>query len=123
MTTKLAYKQYKIPITTANSFLQTEVELPQEAKKVVGIRLDADRENMLYVRGGARIEISNNEIFPDEFPCKFLMFGKETPASERLHALDVSIATNKMKITHKDIDSPSLSFSAYSLIIIVAYEA
>lgn len=118
---KISYKQYTFDVTGA--LIDKQYDLPTEAKKVTGIRLDSPEETLLSNRGSCRIELSNREIFPEKFPAKFIMFGEEVPASERMHLLDELITAHNIKIRFQDEPSPSNPNPAtYPVTLIVRYE-
>ncbi|WP_338792308.1 hypothetical protein [Bernardetia sp. MNP-M8] len=118
---KVSYKQYSFDVT--DSRIDKQFDLPSEAKKVTGIRLDSPEETLLSNRGSARIEVSNREIFPENFPAKFIMFGEEVPASERIHLLDEPITAHTIKIRFQDEPSPSSpTTTVYPVTLIVRYE-
>lgn len=119
---KISYKQYTFEVT--GSLIDKQFDLPTEAKKVTGIRLDSPEETLLSNRGSARIEISNREIFPEDFPAKFIIFGSEVGASDRLYPLDEVISANSIKLRYKDKPSPSNPTTTvnYPVTLIVRYE-
>jgi hypothetical protein len=119
---KISYKQYTFTVT--GSLIDESFDLPSEAKKVTGIRLDSSEETLLLNRGSARIEISNREIFPEGFPAKFIFFGSEVGANERLYPLDEVVTANKVKIRYQDKPSPSNPTTTvnYPVTLIVRYE-
>ncbi len=119
---KISYKQYTFTINST-TIIDKKFELPSEAKKVTGIRLDSPDETLLATRGSCRIELSNRELFPEEFPARFLQFGREVPASERMHELDEVLTAFNLKIRFQDQPAPSSpALVPYSVTIIVRYE-
>lgn len=119
---KISYKQYSFTVT--GSLLDEAFDLPSEAKKVTGIRLDSPEETLLSNRGSVRVEISNREIFPEGFPAKFIIFGSEVGASERMYVLDEVVSANKIKLRYQDKPSPSNPTTSvnYPVTLIVRYE-
>ncbi|WP_338765823.1 hypothetical protein WAF17_02480 [Bernardetia sp. ABR2-2B] len=120
--TKVSYKQYTFNINST-TIIDKKFELPSEAKKVTGIRLDSPDEVLLATRGSCRIELSNRELFPEEFPARFLQFGREVPADQRMHTLDEVLTAFNLKIRFQDQPAPSSpALVPYSVTIIVRYE-
>jgi hypothetical protein len=125
MGNKIVEKVYSFEVDAAGELYSKKFDLDKNVALVRGIILSSDRSNLLYYRGSQRIEISGDEIFPEDYESKLLMSGISVPPDQRFRSLgDGVIAGNGVvKIQFKDSGIASgIAFAPYKVIIILQCE-
>ncbi|MBT1699478.1 hypothetical protein KK083_21450 [Fulvivirgaceae bacterium PWU4] len=99
-------------------------DLDKNVKVVHGILLSSDRPNLLFYRGSQRIEISGDEIFPEDYESKILMSGISVPPDNKFRKLGngVVAGNGEVKIQYKDTHNPNAPFTPYRVIITLQCE-
>lgn len=105
--------------------INKKFDLDKNVKLVRGIMLSSDRLNSLFYRGSQRIEISGDEIFPEDFESKILMSGLAVPPDQKYKTLGngVIAGNGEIKINYKDTNNPNAPFAApYRVIVMLQCE-
>jgi hypothetical protein len=124
METRLVDKTFSFTVT-AEGIVNKKFDLDKNVKVVRGILLSSDRPIFLFYRGSQRIEISGDEIFPEDFESKILMSGLSVPPDQKYRTLGngVVAGNGEVKIQYKDTYNPSAPvLDAYKVIIVLQCE-
>lgn len=116
-------KRFDIQITSANqSFTQT-FELDKVIRSVKGILFTSDKDDLLYYRGTQRVEINNEEFFPENYESKLLMSGINVPPVSRYYPLGgINPGNGLVKITYIDKDDGRTVFAPYRVSLYIDCE-
>jgi hypothetical protein len=89
-----------------------------------GIVISSDRPNLLYYRGTQRIELSGEELYPEDFETKMFMSGMAVAPDQKYKSLGngVIAGNGELKIQFKDTHNPNAPFEAYKVIITLLCE-
>ena len=124
MEARLVDKVYSFAVESQNAPVNKKFDLDKNVKLVRGIILSSDKPNLLFYRGSQRIEISGDEIFPEDFESKLLMSGIAVAPDQKYRSLGngVIAGNGEVKIQYKDTPNPNASFTTYKVIIILQCE-
>jgi len=124
MEARLVDKIYSFTVDAQNAPFNKKFDLDKNVKLVRGIILSSDKPNMLFYRGSQRIEISGDEIFPEDFESKLLMSGMAVAPDQKYRTLGngVVAGNGEVKILYKDTQNPNASFTLYKVIITLQCE-
>lgn len=116
MEKRLVDKVFSFVVDTEGAQVNKKFDLDKNVKIVRGILLSSDKPNFLFYRGSQRIEISGDELFPEDFESKILMSGLAVPPDQKYRSLgDGVIAGNgEVKIQYKDNSNAAAPFPADS---------
>lgn len=120
---KRVKKRYDIDVTAANALHTKTFELDKTVEKVHGVLFSSDRDDLMYYRGSAKVEINSDEIFPEGYESKLLMSGLNVSPNERYYNLGGVLPGNfKVKVEYKDTADARLQFAAYRVSIYLDVE-
>lgn len=124
MEARLVDKVYSFTVESQGAPVNKKFDLDKNVKLVHGIILSSDKPNLLFYRGSQRIEISGDEIFPEDFESKLLMSGIAVPPDQKYRSLGngVIAGNGEVKIQFKDTPNPNASFTSYKVIIVLQCE-
>jgi len=107
-------KRFDIQVTApSTSFTQT-FELEKTITKIKGLLFTSDRDDLLYYRGAARVEINKEEIFPIEYESKLLMSGLNVSPNDRFYDLGgLPPGNGHVKVQYQDTNYDGAAFVAY----------
>lgn len=116
-------KRYDIDVQTANSIHSKTFELDRNVTAVYGVLFASDRDDLMYYRGSAKVEINSEEIFPEGYESKLLMSGLNVSPNDRYYNLGGILPGNyKIKVEYKDIPDARLAFTPYRVSIYLDVE-
>ncbi len=121
---KMIEKRYSIEVTAAGEPYSKKFDLDKNIKLVHRLTMSSDNPKLLFYRGSQRLEISGDEIFPEEYESKLLMSGISVPPDQKFRTLgDGVVAGNgEIKVLYKDTENPNAPFSAYKVSFIFQCE-
>lgn len=121
---KVIEKIFSFSVTTAEVPVSKKFDLDKNVKIVRGILLSSDQPNLLFYRGTQRIEISGDEIFPEDYESKILMSGLSVPPDQKFRTLGDGVAAGngEVKIQFKDVANANAVFASYQVNIILQCE-
>jgi hypothetical protein len=124
MEARLVDKVYNFTVESQNSTANKKFDLDKNVKLVRGIILSSDKPNLLFYRGSQRIEISGDEIFPEDYESKLLMSGIAVAPDQKYRTLGSGVVAGngEVKFQYKDTQNPNASFTTYKVIIILQCE-
>lgn len=121
---RLVDKVYSFVVDTESGVYNKKFDLDKNVRLVRGMLLSSDSPIALYYRGSQRLEISGDEIFPENYESKLLMSGLSVPPDEKFRTLgDGVLAGNgEIKIQYKDLPNPNVPFAVYQVLITLRCE-
>jgi hypothetical protein len=124
MEARLVDKTFTFLVDTEGQPLNKKFDLDKNVKLVHAILLSSNMPNLLFYRGSQRIEISGDEIFPEDFESKILMSGMSVPPDQKYRSLGngVLAGNGEVKVQFKDTANPNAPFAAYKVSIILQCE-
>ena len=81
--TKYRYKRFTIAVPTAATSYSQKFVLDKDVVNVRGVLLTADRSDLLFYRGSQKIEISGEDIYPEDYESRLLMSGLSVPPDHK----------------------------------------
>lgn len=95
-------------------------ELDKTITAIIGLLVTSDKDDLLYYRGSQKIEINNEEYFPENYESKLLMSGINADVNQRYYKLEnVSPGNGKIKLTFQDTDDLRTAFTPYRVSLYV----
>ena len=124
MENRIVEKVFSFVADTEGESYNRKFDLDKNVSQVRGILMSSDKPNMLFYRGSQRIEISGDEIFPEDYESKILMSGIAVPPDQKFRSLGNGVVAGNglVKIQYRDNINPSAVFTAYKVIIILQCE-
>jgi hypothetical protein len=121
---KYLKKRYSFNVDTPNTSYPKKFDLDKNVKVVKGLLLSSGKPNQLYYRGSQKIEISGQEIFPDDYESRLLMSGLSVPPDNKYADLgdDVQAGNGEVKVYYKDTDNSLAPFDAYDVSLYLVCE-
>lgn len=116
-------KRYDIDVTAANALHTKTFELDKTVTAVHGILFASDRDDLMYYRGSAKVELNSDEIFPEGYETKLLMTGLNVSPNDRYYILGgVPPGNFKLKIEYRDTRDQRLQFASYRVSVYLDVE-
>jgi hypothetical protein len=116
-------KRYDIDVQTANAISSKTFELDKTVTAIHGILFTSDRDDLVYYRGSAKVEINSDEIFPEGYETKLLMSGLNVSPNDRFYNMGGVLPGNfKVKVEYKDTADARLQFASYRVSIYLDVE-
>ncbi|MFZ6012307.1 MAG: hypothetical protein ACOYXT_18335 [Bacteroidota bacterium] len=124
MDKRLVDKIFTFLVDAEGQPVNKKFDLDKNVKVVHGIAISSDRPNLLFYRGSQRIELSGDELFPEDYESKMFMSGMAVPPDGKYKSLGngVVAGNGEFKIQFKDTDNPNAPFAAYKVIITLLCE-
>jgi hypothetical protein len=124
MEKRLIDKTYSFLVEAEGQPVSKKFDLDKNVKIVRGIALSSDRPDLLFYRGSQRIELSGDELFPENFESKMFMSGMSVAPDNKYKSLgnDVVAGNGELKILYKDSENPAALFAPYKVIIVLLCE-
>lgn len=124
MEKRLVDKIYTFQVDEDGQPLNKKFDLDKNVRVVHGIVMSSDRPNLLFYRGSQRIELSGEELFPEDYESKMFMSGMSVAPDDKYKSLgDGVVAGNgELKIQYKDTHNPNALFASYKVIITLLCE-
>jgi len=116
-------KRFDFIVREAKINVKEQFELDKNVTKITGLLLTSDREDLLYHRGSQKIEINNEELFPEKYESKLLLSGLNVAPNHRYYTLNNTATGNRLlKIDYQDTDDGRSYFSVYRVSIYLECE-
>ena len=112
-------KIFTFTVVDAGVPVSKKFDLDKNVKVVHGIMMSSDRPNLLFYRGSQRIELSGEELFPEDFESKMFMSGLSVAPDDKYKSLGngVIAGNGELKIQYKDVENPNVQFTPYKVLI------
>ena len=95
----------------------------REVKNVLIVLITSDKDDLLYYRGTQKIEINNEEFFPDNYESKLLMSGINVAPKQRYYDIgNVSPGNGIIKLSYTDAEDGRTAFTPYRVSLYVDCE-
>ena len=119
MEKRLVDKIYTFLVDAEGQPVSKKFDLDKNVKVVHGIMMSSDRPNLLFYRGSQRIELSGEELFPEDFESKMFMSGMAVAPDNKYKSLGNGVVSGngELKIQYKDTANPNALFDSYKVII------
>ena len=118
----LLRKRHDLAITTALMTVREEFELDKHSKRVLGILVTADRDEMTFHRGTIGVILSGEEVIPEGHHTKLLMSGLGVAPDERFLSLDLLPGNGALKVAYTDNTHSVQPFAAHSVHVYLLIE-
>jgi hypothetical protein len=126
MTKEIKYvkKRYSFTVDTPSITYPKKFDLDKNVKLVKGILINSNKPSLLFYRGSQRIELSGEELFPEDYESKLLMSGISVPPDQKYADLgdDLLAGNGELKVQYKDTDNSSAPFEAYQVSVYLMCE-
>jgi hypothetical protein len=114
---KYIKKRFSFSVNTADESYNKKFDLDKNVRVVKGLLLSSNKPDQLFYRGSQKIEISGQEIFPDEYESRLLMSGLSVPPDNKYADLgdDVQAGNGEVKVYYKDKTNSLAPFDPYDV--------
>lgn len=107
-------ERFDILIDNANEVKKAEWELDKNADFLYGVAVTSDKEEHLYYRGSQKLQVNDQELFPEDFESKLLMTGLSVAPNNRMIKVGIVKTGNGLvEVWFKDTNHPKVSFTPY----------
>ena len=112
-------KIYTFLVEEEGQPVSKKFDLDKNVKVVRGMMMSSDRPSLLFYRGSQRIELSGEELFPEDFESKMFMSGMAVAPDDKYKTLGngVVAGNGELKIQYKDTVNPNAPFSNCKVIV------
>jgi hypothetical protein len=119
MENRLVDKIYTFLVEADGHPVNKKFDLDKNVKIVHGIMLSSDKPNLLFYRGSQRIELSGEELYPEDFESKMFMSGMAVAPDHRYRSLGNGVISGngELRIHYKDTQNPNAPFAPYKVVI------
>lgn len=119
---KIIRKRFDIPVAASGDKVKKDFELEKTIKRITGLLVTSDRDDMLFYRGSQKIEINGREVFPEDYESKLLMSGISLQPNKRYFEADIEAGNGIVSVTYQDTDHPAATFTAYRISLYIQAE-
>jgi hypothetical protein len=115
--TRSVPKRYSFIVDQAGRSYQKKFELDRNIRLVRAVMLTSSQPHLLFYRGSVRLEISGDEIFPEDYESKLLMSGINVPPNEKYYEFGngVLAGNGEIKLLYKDVENILGPFEPYEV--------
>ncbi len=107
-------ERFDMQIANQNQVVKKQFELDKNADLLFGVAITSDKEEHLYYRGSQKMQVNDQELFPEDFESKLLMTGLGVSPNERMVKVGLVESGNGLvEIWFKDEDHPAVKFVPY----------
>ncbi|MGV6861007.1 MAG: hypothetical protein ACWA41_04500 [Putridiphycobacter sp.] len=111
-------ERFDLKVTAPNQVFKAEFELDKNANFVIGIGLTSDRDDLLFYRGSQKIQLNDQELFPENFESRLLMSGINVAPNDRMVKLgSIEAGNGKLEVWFKDENHLNTKFTPYRVTI------
>jgi hypothetical protein len=111
---QLVKKRFDIQVTASGVRVTDTFTLDKLIKKVKGLMLTSDKDDLLYYRGSQKIEINKQEVFPEKYESRLLMSGLNTDVNKRYYEIgDLPAGNGQVSIEFADHAHSRVGFEPY----------
>ncbi len=113
-------ERFEVEVSQANEVKKATFEIDSNATKITGILLTSNNEKALYYRGSQKIQINDQELFPENFESKLLMSGLGVSPNQRMVKVGaIDKGNGRLEVWYKDEDHTEAIFAPYTVSIYV----
>jgi hypothetical protein len=124
MEQRLIDKTFTFLVEVEGQPVNKKFDLDKNVKLVHGIAISSDRPNLLFYRGSQRIELSGDELYPEDYESKMFMSGMSVAPDDKYKSLGNGVVSGngEFKFQYKDTPNPNAAFAPYKVIITLLCE-
>lgn len=124
METKIIHKTFGFLVDTPDTSYSKKFDLDKNVRVVLGLLISSTKPKQLFFRGSQRLEISGDELYPEDYESKLLMSGISVAPNEKYVDMGngVIAGNGEVKILYKDIENSNAPFEAYKVFIVLKCE-
>lgn len=124
MEKRLVDKTFTFLVEDEGQPVNKKFDLDKNVKVVHGIAISSDRPNLLFYRGSQRIELSGDELFPEDYESKMFMSGMAVAPDSKYKSLGSGVVAGngELKIQFKDAHNPNAAFAPYKVMVTLLCE-
>jgi hypothetical protein len=124
MENRLVDKIFTFLVEDAGQPVNKKFDLDKNVKVVHGIAISSDKPNLLFYRGSQRIELSGDELFPEDYESKMFMSGMAVAPDDKYKTLGngVVAGNGELKFQFRDSDNANAPFASYKVVITLLCE-
>jgi hypothetical protein len=124
MEQRLIDKTFTFLVEVEGQPVNKKFDLDKNVKVVHGIAISSDRPNLLFYRGSQRIELSGDELYPEDYESKMFMSGMSVAPDDKYKSLGNGVVSGngELKFQYKDTPNPNAPFVPYKVIITLLCE-
>lgn len=112
-----------LQVTASGQTVKEKFELDKTVKRIIGIKLTSDREDLLFYRGAQRVVINGKERFEENYESKNLQSTINVNVNNRYKNMrDLSPGNGIIEIEYTDHVHPLTVFAVYTVSLYVEYE-
>lgn len=101
-------------VANPNQVTKATFELDKHADLLHGIAITSDSEPSVYYRGSQKIQLNDQELFPEDFESKLLMSGLNiSPNNRMVRVGKVPTGNGRVEVWFKDTNHPLQNFTPY----------
>ena len=116
-------KRFDIAVPDAETLYSKTFDLDKNITALHGILFTSDRDDLLYYRGTAKVELNRQEIFPEGYESKLLMSGLNVSPNHRYYILTgIPVGNGKLKVDYKDMNDERVAFASYRVSVYLECE-
>ena len=119
---KIIRKRFDIQVSASGEIVKDDFELEKTVKRITGMMLTSDRDDLLFYRGSQGIDVNGREVFPDDYESKLLMSGISLQPNKRYFEMDTEPGNGIISINFQDTDHPAATFAAYRVSLYIEAE-
>ncbi|GAB5417611.1 MAG: hypothetical protein Crog4KO_25960 [Crocinitomicaceae bacterium] len=107
-------ERFDIQVTRPNATEKGEFEIDRNAEFLYGVAVTSDNDELVYYRGSQKIQLNDQELFPEQFESKMLMAGLSVPPNQRMAKVGMIRKGNgRVDLWYTDEDHPATQFIPY----------
>ncbi len=111
-------ERFDLKVEEPNSTVKETFELDKNAQIVKGILITSDRDELLFYRGSQKIQLNDQELFPENFESRLLMAGLNVAPDNRAITLgDIESGNGRLEVSYTDKDHLNAEFTPYRVSI------
>lgn len=120
----IIHKSFSFLVDKENTSYKLKFDLDKNVKVVTGLLMSSSDPRKLFFRGSQRLEISGDELYPEDYESKLLMSGISVPPDQKYVDLGCGVLAGncEVKILFKDEANDNAPFSPYKVILVLKCE-
>lgn len=113
-------ERFDLQVSQANETVKAEFDIDRNANYIKGLLLTSDQDDLLFYRGSQKIQINDQELFPEDFESRLLMSGLNVAPDNRAISLgNIESGNARLEVWYKDTNHLRTRFQPYRVSIYV----
>jgi len=124
MENKYIHKTFSVQVDTPGISYNRKFDMDKNVRVVLGLLMSADDPRKLFFRGSQRIEISGDELYPEDYESKLVMSGISVSPNDKYVNLGNGVLSGngEVKILYKDTENLNAVFEPYKIMLVLKCE-